>query len=175
MSSANSSLVTPLSSARLRWNGSSLLRYNATSVATVMRLRSRGERPGRFHTFPNSTLSVYSARAGAMSAKGLRAGAGLSVMMISPVLCGPSAADSLLQFLRIARALHRDLGCGAVDLAKIRGAEFDGRGADVLFQPGQLCGAGDGSYPGLLCQEPGQGDLRRCGLLAFRHRRQQIH
>src|SRR5512143_545686 len=39
-----------------------------------MRLRSRGDSPGRFQTSPKRTLSVYSPSAGAMSAYGLRVG-----------------------------------------------------------------------------------------------------
>src|SRR2546423_1557112 len=35
MSSTSSSFVTPFSSARLRWKGSSFVRYSARSVATV--------------------------------------------------------------------------------------------------------------------------------------------
>ena len=50
--------------------------------ATVIRLRSRCDRPGLFHASPNKTLSVYSASAGATSANGLFV-AGLSVIMIS--------------------------------------------------------------------------------------------
>src|SRR3954469_7928709 len=43
------------------------------SVATVMRLRSRLDRPGRSHTWPKSTSCVSSSSAGATSAKGPRA------------------------------------------------------------------------------------------------------
>src|SRR5437868_9573264 len=43
-----------------------------------MRLRSRGERPGRRQTSPKSTTSVYSARAGAISPNEARAAVGVS-------------------------------------------------------------------------------------------------
>src|SRR5258706_10403334 len=43
-----------------------------------MRLRSRGERPGRRQTSPKSTTSVYSARAGAISPNDARAAMGFS-------------------------------------------------------------------------------------------------
>src|SRR5262249_38500155 len=40
-------------------------RYKETSAATVIKLRSRFDRPGRSHISPNSTLSVTSASFGA--------------------------------------------------------------------------------------------------------------
>src|SRR5271170_4016051 len=52
-------------------------------LATVIRLRSRGDRPGRSHTSPNKTLSVYSASAGAMCPNALRALVGSFGMVLS--------------------------------------------------------------------------------------------
>ena len=46
----------------------------AISVATVIKLRSRLDSPGRSQISPKSTLSVISAKAGATSAKGLFVG-----------------------------------------------------------------------------------------------------
>ena len=61
----------------------------------------------------------------------------------------------------VAGPLHRDLGDGAIDLAQVVGRQLDGGCAEVLLQAMQLGGAGDRNDPGLLRQQPGQGDLRR--------------
>src|SRR3954470_11845883 len=60
MSSISSSFFTPLSSARQTWPRICSGRHNATSAATVIRLRSRLTRPGRSQTSPNTTFSVSS-------------------------------------------------------------------------------------------------------------------
>src|ERR1700733_9583587 len=60
MISLISSLVTPLASARAIWPRSCCGRYKAVKVATVIRLRSRLDSPGRSHTSPKTTFSVSS-------------------------------------------------------------------------------------------------------------------
>src|SRR4029450_13055488 len=65
MISPISSRVTPLFSARSRWPGSWSVRYMAISAATVMKLRSRLESPGRSQTSPKSTFSLRSMSFGA--------------------------------------------------------------------------------------------------------------
>src|SRR5437763_1038851 len=76
---------------------------------------------------------------------------------------GGSAADSLLKVCRIPLPLHRDVGEGAADVAKIVGRQFDAGRPDVLFQAVQLRGAGDRNDPRLLGQQPRERDLcRRC-------------
>ena len=67
--------------------------------------------------------------------------------------------DPLLQMLRIAGALHRDLGNRALDVAEIVGGEFDVSRSDVLVEAAQLRGAGDRNDPRLLGKQPGERDL----------------
>src|SRR5260370_38664967 len=55
------------------------------------------------------------------------------------------AIDQFLEVLRVPRSLHRNLRSGAADLAEIVGCQFNGSGADVFFQPGQLRGSVDGN------------------------------
>src|SRR5438093_58927 len=73
MSSPISSRVTPLASARSRCPASWSLRDIAVSAATVTRLRSRFERPGRSQTSPYRTLSLSSMSFGATCRTSLRA------------------------------------------------------------------------------------------------------
>src|SRR6516164_4186815 len=77
-----SSRVTPFSKARFRWNGISLMRYIEIRLVIVTRLRSRGDKAVFSQTSPNSTLSVISARWGAMSPNDFRAFVGSSVMVL---------------------------------------------------------------------------------------------
>src|SRR5918994_1790793 len=70
-----------------------------------------------------------------------------------------SAIDPLLQMLRIAGALYRDLGNRALDVAEIVGGEFDASRSDVLVEAVQLRGAGDRNDPRLLGKQPGDRDL----------------
>src|SRR4029453_3008401 len=65
MISPISSRVTPLFSARSRWPGSWSVRYMAINAATVMKLRSRLESPGRSQTSPKSTFSLRATSFGA--------------------------------------------------------------------------------------------------------------
>ena len=60
------------------------------------------------------------------------------------------------------------------DLAQVVLGELDLGGGDVLFEPEQLGGAGDGDDPCLLCEEPGERDLRRRRILTFRELAQQL-
>jgi hypothetical protein len=51
-----------------------------------------------------------------------------------------------------------DLGGGVRDLADVFVAEFDVGCCDVLLEPGELAGAGDGHDPWFLGEEPGDRD-----------------
>src|SRR5205809_1040127 len=62
-----SSLVTPFSSSRLRWERNCSVRFSATREERVIRLRSRLERPGRSQISPNKTCSVRSTSLGVRS------------------------------------------------------------------------------------------------------------
>src|SRR5437667_10656574 len=68
---------------------------------------------------------------------------------------------------RIASSLHRGLGKGAVNLAKIVATQLDVSRAKILFQTMQFRGARYGHNPRLLRKQPCEGDLRRCCLLPF--------
>jgi hypothetical protein len=50
-----------------------------------------------------------------------------------------------------------------VELVDLLGGQLDAVGGDVLLDPGDALGAGDGSDVVALGQQPGQGDLRRGG------------
>src|SRR3954453_14277512 len=63
----SSSSVAPLSLVYCRWKVSCSAFPPAMSAATVIRLRSRGDSCGRFHTSPNRTSSVKCTRPGAKS------------------------------------------------------------------------------------------------------------
>jgi hypothetical protein len=63
--------------------------------------------------------------------------------------------------IRAAGAFEGDLGGGGIDFAEVFGGEFDGGCAEVLFEAREFPGAGDGSEPGLLGEEPG--DEERAG------------
>jgi hypothetical protein len=52
------------------------------------------------------------------------------------IVCS-SASDSLLQVFGVPRALHRDLGDGAVHFAEIVGTQFDASRSDILLKPMQ--------------------------------------
>src|SRR4029450_9380975 len=77
-----SSFVTPLARARsicpLSWSP----RYMAARAATVMRLRSRLDRPGRSHTSPERTFSLRSMSLGTTprtSSRAAETGAGVAM------------------------------------------------------------------------------------------------
>ncbi len=55
------------------------------------------------------------------------------------------------------------------------GGEFEGRAAEVFFEPGELGCAGDGDYPGFLGEEPCEGNLRGRGLLLLSELRHEVH
>ncbi len=87
----------------------------------------------------------------------------ISHMMVTPTYF--SQASPFLQCFGVPRSFDLDLCGGTLNLTQIVGRQFNGHGADVLFQPVQLRGAGNGHDPRLLRQQPGQRDLRRCRLL----------
>src|SRR6266516_6659453 len=66
---------------------------------------------------------------------------------------------------RIASSLHRGLGKGAVNLAKIVATQLDVSRAKILFQTMQFRGARYGHNPRLLGEQPRERDLRRRLLL----------
>ena len=76
--------------------------------------------------------------------------------------------------LGVAGALHRDLRGGGLDLAEVVGRQLDVDCADVLVEALQSSGAGDRDDPGLLGEQPGQRDLRGCGVLACGDRAEQV-
>src|SRR5262249_22619036 len=89
MTSPISSRVTPLASARSVWTLSWSGRYSAMSAATVMRLRSRLERPGRSQMSGESSVSDSSMRRGTTARTSLRADEVLvDVLMLPPVGIG---------------------------------------------------------------------------------------
>src|SRR5207253_1215033 len=54
-----------------------------------------------------------------------------------------------------------DVGGELLDSLQVLGCELDGRATDVLLEPGDLGGAGDGHDRRSLGQEPGERDLTR--------------
>jgi hypothetical protein len=79
------------------------------------------------------------------------------------------------QFFRVPGALNCDLCGGSVEFPEIVRGEFDGNRSDVLFQPFQFRGAGNGNNPGFLCQEPGERDLSGCRTLLRGKGSNQVH
>jgi hypothetical protein len=55
------------------------------------------------------------------------------------------------------------------------GAQLDARGADILFKPEQLGGAGDRHNPRPPCQQPGERDLSGCRLLLLGNSLEKIN
>jgi hypothetical protein len=64
-----------------------------------------------------------------------------------------------LQGFGVAFALDLEAGESTFDLLEIFSGEFDVGGSEVFFQAVELGGTGDGNDPGLLGEEPGEGDL----------------
>src|SRR3954468_10039866 len=71
-----------------------------------------------------------------------------------------------LAFVVVTTSMHLDLRCGVLDLAEFVARKLDVGRTDVLLEPMQSAGSGDGDDPGLLSEEPGQGDLAGCRALA---------
>lgn len=81
------------------------------------------------------------------------------------LLCSGLATDHFLQIFRVASPLHGDLRDGSLNFAKIVGRERNRNCSQVFFEARQLGRARDRNNPRLLDQQPGQCDLRGCGLL----------
>ena len=59
-----------------------------------------------------------------------------------------SQAGHPLEVLGAAGHVYLDLHRGGLDLGEVAGGELDAGGADVLLQPSEPAGAGDGDDPG---------------------------
>ena len=70
------------------------------------------------------------------------------------------SVSRLLLLLRISRTLDLHLGHGSFDSLEIVGSQLHIDCADVFLQAMQLGCARDRCNPGLLCQKPGDGNLR---------------
>ena len=79
----------------------------------------------------------------------------------------PSAPGGRHELGRITFSFDLDRCSGLLDLVEIVAGEFDVGSVQVLLQAAEVCGTWDRDDPGLLCQQPGQRDLRRRGLLAL--------
>ncbi len=62
----------------------------------------------------------------------------------------------------VAVALHTDSGGESVEVGEVVGRERYGRRCRVLFDALGAAGSGDRNDPGLLCEQPTQGDLSGC-------------
>lgn len=60
-----------------------------------------------------------------------------------------------------------ELGGGGVDFGEVGWGELDVGGGYVFLQAVELGGAGDGDHPGLLGEDPGEGDLGGGGVVAL--------
>jgi hypothetical protein len=69
------------------------------------------------------------------------------------------ATGHFLDMFGVASSLHRDLRGRGLDLAEVVGRQSDGGRSQVLVQAMQLRGTRDGDDPGLLGEQPGEGDL----------------
>src|SRR5262245_8893644 len=69
--------------------------------------------------------------------------------------------ETAARFLLIPAALDRDLRHSGVHFTEIIRCEFDRNSPDVLVKALKLPAAGDRHDPRLLCEQPGQRDLRR--------------
>src|SRR5438105_341737 len=86
-----------------------------------------------------------------------------------------SETRPFLQRFGVSRPMNFDLRGSAIDLTEIVGRELDGCCSDVLLETRQLRRAGDGNDPRLLCKQPGERDLSRCGLLPLCDLAKQIN
>ena len=84
------------------------------------------------------------------------------------------AVDQALHLLGVALALHLDAGGSVVGLGDLLCAQDQVRGGQVLVQPLEPSGAGDRDDPRLLGEQPGERDLRRCGVLGLGHPAYQV-
>src|SRR5436190_5880076 len=71
------------------------------------------------------------------------------------------AVDHSLRALTVPGSLHRDLGCGALNLAKISFAELDRCCRDVLLQPMQFRRPRNGYDPWLPGKDPRRAQSER--------------
>ena len=63
---------------------------------------------------------------------------------------------------------------GCFERVYIFRTEFDRRTAEILFESRKFGGAGNRDDSGLLCQQPGESDLRRRGSLLLRELRDYV-
>src|SRR3974377_1717251 len=101
----------------------------------------------------------------------------IAILRGPPCISTPlsSAIAHALDVLRIASALDSDLRSCSFDLAKIADCEFYCDCADVFFEAIQLGRAGNRNDPWLLCQQPGERELRRRCFLAPCDLVKQVH
>src|SRR4029077_7000395 len=99
-------------------------------------------------------------------------------MEIAPVDASIGLAPLALRALRfcprVAVALYSDLRGGFLDVLEIVGRKLARSRADVLLEPVELGSAGNRDDPRLLCQQPGECDLRRSRALLLADLFQQI-
>ena len=89
--------------------------------------------------------------------------------------CAPLALCALSRGLGVAVAFNGDLRGGGIDVPKIVGRKLDRGRSDVLLDAAELGRTGDRDDPRLLRQQPGQCDLRRCGMLLRANLTQQVY
>ena len=65
----------------------------------------------------------------------------------------------------VAVAFGGDAGGGFVDGLEVGWGQVDVEGSEVFFEAVEFGGAGDGGHPGLLGEDPGEGDLGWGGFL----------
>jgi len=80
-----------------------------------------------------------------------------------------------LELRGIAVALDLDRSGCAFDLGEIGSGQLDGRCVDILLQAMELRSAWDRDDPRALCQQPGERELSRGGVLFARDPLQQVH
>src|SRR5215212_322727 len=151
IASFNSSSVRPLSLARRRSPRSCSVLPEVTRLATVTRLRSRFDSPDRSHTSPNKTSSVSSASFGAKSPTRRWAGVRLSSDTMNFLSVAVKTDERLgrgsaVAFVAAAAGSGHGPGGGPlVDHVDLARGEADFGGGEVLLNPLDLAGAGDGA------------------------------
>jgi len=167
--------LTPLSSARLTWCPISTVWSRAIRAARVMTLRSRGARPGRFHTSPRRVPCVYLSSAGETVRISSRVSEGVGAFDIEvPFLNGFLAVNGFLDLCCISRTLDLHLGDSSFDSLEVLRSQFNTGSADILLQAVQLGGSRYRDNPGFLCQQPGESNLSTGCMLAVGNVTQQL-
>src|SRR6185312_9823320 len=85
------------------------------------------------------------------------------------------AVDPALRGLGIPMTLHLNVRGCLTNLTEVRGREIKRPRPNIFLYPRKLRRPWDGHDPGLLREQPCEGNLRGSRVLSLRDRREQIH